>query len=264
MMTYLVERPWLAVAATMLVLIILEECSARERSSLSGSGRIVTNFMLYALGLGVAVLFGAIIPLWPDDNSQPLIPGFGLVEWLRLPWVAGLAALLVVDSALAYWLHRASHRFGPLWRLHAVHHADGTLDVTTGIRHHPLEALPALAVQLAAVALCGATPSQAIIVATGNIAWALCTHAAIGREPRPFRYLGRLLVSPAFHRIHHSCEARQTDSNYGNTFAIWDWLWGTARDPLAEAPGAIGLGSAHDRDEELIVQLLLPFRRKAP
>ncbi len=264
MFQQLVERSWLVAPAVMLALIVLEEWSAQGTRPRPGSGRTVTNFTLYAAGLGLVGLIATLVSIWPDDHAVLLVPGFGLSAWLDLSWGAGLAVLVMVDSLFYYCLHRASHRFGLLWRLHAVHHTDRTLDVTTGIRHHPLEALPSLGIQLAAVVLCGATPAQAILVGLGNMAWALCTHAAIGRERRRFRWLGKVLVSPAFHGLHHSCDKRQTDSNYGNTFAVWDWLLGTATDPAVEQPGEIGLGSAHDRDEELLVQLLLPFRRAAP
>jgi sterol desaturase/sphingolipid hydroxylase (fatty acid hydroxylase superfamily) len=257
----LIEHPWIAVIATMLSLLVLEEMLGRGEAADPGSGRIVTNFMLYSLGLGLTGLIGVFIPFWSGATGRAVLPGFDMFAQLHLPWAARLGALFLVDSLLAYWLHRASHHFTPLWRLHSVHHTDRVLDVTTGIRHHPLEILPALAVQLIAIAICGATMAQAVIVSLANIVWALFTHAAVGRSPAQLPRPMRILVSPAFHRLHHSSQPRQTNSNYANTFAVWDWLFKTACDPLHESAGEVGLGPAYAKGQSLDRQLLLPFRR---
>jgi len=259
----LIEQPWIAVVAMMAILIIIEELAPRDGNA-GTSGRIVTNVLLYALGAALVMVIGFASPIGSRDVETALVPGFGVAQWLSLPWAAGLAVLFLVESLLSYWLHRVSHEFMPLWRIHAVHHTDNVVDVTTGIRHHPLEVLPAFAGGLFAIVLCGATPAQSVVVALVNTIWALATHAAVGRAPVQFPRSLRYLVSPAFHRLHHSSDAAQTNSNYGNMVAIWDWLFGTARDPAREEAQPVGLGPRHDQNQQLACQLSLPFRRAAP
>lgn len=122
--------------------------------------------------------------------------GIGLLNRLALPgWLAVLVAVAALD--LAIWAqHRLFHAIPPLWRLHRMHHADRDLDVTTGIRFHPLEILLSMAIKLAVVLLLGA-PAVAVLVFEVLLnATAMFSHANLRLSPRLDRGLRLFVVTP--------------------------------------------------------------------
>jgi sterol desaturase/sphingolipid hydroxylase (fatty acid hydroxylase superfamily) len=88
-------------------------------------------------------------------------------------------------------------------------------------------------------------------------------HANLRSSERHEAWLSRILVTPAFHQVHHASERRFTDSNYSELISIWDWLFGTAErlSPEARRAMRVGLGEHYDADSErLAAQLMLPLR----
>jgi sterol desaturase/sphingolipid hydroxylase (fatty acid hydroxylase superfamily) len=262
MTAFITEYAWMFVLCAILALALVEELISPKDGDRGGASRVITNFSLYGLSVAVLSLVALALPMLSAGQSA-LIPSFGFNEWLELPWGAGMCVLFIVDSFIAYWVHRASHRFTLLWRFHAIHHADLEIDVTTGIRHHPLESIPAIAAQFAAALICGATADQVITIALINTLWALVTHASLSRVVIQFPKGLGVLVSPAFHRLHHSAELAQSNSNYANTLALWDWLFNTVSDPNAETVRRVGLEAPTVAHDKLVSQLLFPFRSRS-
>ena len=226
-------------------------------------GRLATNF---GIGLLNAALL-AFIPfslvtaaLWAEKQNA------GLLNLMWLPgWVA--AGLTVMLRSLAgYWIHRASHAHHLLWRLHHVHHCDLAIDLSTGFRNHPLETLFVAGCLIGLTMLLGLAPVPLALYETAALAFSLWTHANVqlpGRIERIARYL---LVTPAMHRVHHSAARRETDSNYGDIFSVWDRLFGSYRAPDRSGLRAMrfGLGDAYDRNAaNLAHQLRAPLVRQA-
>ncbi len=154
-------------------------------------------------------------------------------------WSAALAGFLLMD--LAVWgQHWATHRVPWLWRLHAVHHSDQFIDLTTGLRFHPLEILLSYGWKALVVLALGITPGVAL---TSEIALNLASlfeHTAINL-PLGFDHALRwLLVTPPMHLIHHSTKALETNSNYGFCIPWWDRIFRTYR-PEASPGLVIGL-----------------------
>jgi len=180
----------------------------------------------HLLDLGYLVVYAVlVVPLIVLIGS-----GFaGLLArgepWLvlpRMPAVPGwcFIALAVLGIDAVDWLaHLGNHQITALWRLHAVHHSQEELSILTTYRTHPLvhvsfliSAIPILAVEsntvtpaavLTAYACLGALPHA-------NVRW------TYGRA-------GRILISPAYHRIHHAATGR-LDINLGTIFTFWDML----------------------------------------
>lgn len=178
--------------------------------------------------------------------------------WLALP-----AALLLLDM-VRYLTHRAYHLPGPLWRVHMVHHADPDIDLTTGFRHHPFEPFLSSAVFIPAVALIGPPAVAIVIFEALHAGFAWFTHANARLPARAERAMRAVFVTPEMHRIHHSAEQAETDSNYGALFSFWDRLSGTYR--AAPAAGYAGMTCGLEtfraaEDLRLDRALLLPFRR---
>ena len=255
----ILHRPWLVVIAAVLILFVLEE-RASSTGSPRSDGRIGTNFALYGLGLGMIGSIGVILPGLFAAPRAALLPGFGLSSWLALPAWASLLGLFLTDSFFGYWLHRLNQTLPWLWRIHRVHHSDPAVDVSTALRSHPLELLPSYLGQLAAIAVVGATPLQALGVALVNMVWALFVHANLRRTAMDFPPLLRAFVSPAYHRVHHSAVPAQTDSNYATMLTLWDHVFATARAPHREHISEIGLGPGYAGALTLRGQLALPLR----
>lgn len=188
--------------------------------------------------------------------------GVGLLHWLAPPgWVAIPLAVLLLDLAI-YAQHRAMHRFPLLWRLHAVHHHDHDLDVTTALRFHPGEILLSILYKAAIAALIGAPVAAVIIHETLLNGMAIFNHANIALPPRIERIVQPILVTPTMHVRHHAAVRAQHDSNYGNALSLWDRLFGSYwPEPGRPAAFPIGLAETQARSVTGIGWLLaLPFR----
>ncbi len=186
---------------------------------------------------------------------------FGLFNHLTLPlWLAVPLSVLALDLAL-YWQHRALHA-APLWRLHRVHHLDPMLDVTSGVRFHPLEAAGSALYKSLIVLLLGAPVLAVAVSASLTLLASLFAHANIRLPARVERVARTLLITPALHRIHHSTLSDETRSNFGSVLWLWDRLFGSAR--AASARGeALTLGVEHEPPQITLGKMLAdPFNRR--
>lgn len=203
----------------------------------------------------------------------PALAGVGAASWaagqgvgllnivpMSTIWSVPLAILLL-DLAI-YGQHRAMHRWPMLWRLHAVHHHDQDLDVTSALRFHPAEILLSTLYKAAVAALIGAPVTAVIIHETLLSAMALFNHANIALPPRIERWVQPVLVTPTMHVRHHATVRTEHNSNYGNALSVWDRLFGSyTPEPLAPAPFPIGLPETQrSKVTGLRWLLLLPFR----
>lgn len=151
----------------------------------------------------------------------------GLLRWTAAPtWLAVVGGIVVLDLVSYAW-HRANHRIGVLWRFHQVHHSDSTFTTSTGLRFHPGELLLSLPVRLGAVVLLGA-PAVAVLAFEVVFTLAnLLEHGDINLPLANERVLGRLFVTPALHRRHHTRVGPARDTNFATIFCGWDRLFGT-------------------------------------
>jgi sterol desaturase/sphingolipid hydroxylase (fatty acid hydroxylase superfamily) len=189
--------------------------------------------------------------------------GWGLLPLLGLPYWAALAAGVIALDLLIYVQHVVFHHVPWLWRLHRMHHADLDIDVTTGVRFHPLEILLSLAIKMAAVAALG-VPAEAVVIFEVLLnATSLFNHSNVRLPPRLDALARWIVVTPQMHQVHHSIERAETDSNFGFNLPWWDRLFGTYRAVAraGEAGLIIGLPIFRDIAELRITRLLTqPFR----
>lgn len=155
--------------------------------------------------------------------------GWGLLNAVALPpWLAIALAVVALDLAI-YFQHVMFHAVPLLWRLHRVHHADPDFDVTTGARFHPAEIVLSMGIKLAAIALLGAPAAAVLAFEVILNACAMFNHGNVTLPEGLDRAMRRLVVTPDMHRIHHSMEAAEANSNYGFNLAWWDRIFGTYR-----------------------------------
>jgi sterol desaturase/sphingolipid hydroxylase (fatty acid hydroxylase superfamily) len=173
------------------------------------------NVVLAGLTILTNVAFAAALP--------PSRPHLNL-DWPV--WLQGLAAIAILDF-FAWAAHVLLHQTSWGWRTHRVHHSDVAVDVTTAFRQHPGETIWRLAWRLVPIWILGIPLPFVAVHETLSAANALLEHANVGLPENLDRLLRSVFVTPNMHKWHHSREARETDTNYGNIFSIWDRLFGT-------------------------------------
>jgi sterol desaturase/sphingolipid hydroxylase (fatty acid hydroxylase superfamily) len=166
----------------------------------------------------------------------------GHAHWIELPtqnWPGWLLIPLTIAAMdAANWLaHYADHKFGALWRFHALHHSQEELSVLTSFRAHPL--MHTTGFILATIPVVALMPTRAIapVLITVYVCIGTLQHANLRWTFGP---AGRVLVSPAYHRLHHAADDQRV--NLGVVLTIWDVLAGYARFPArGDAVGRTGL-----------------------
>jgi sterol desaturase/sphingolipid hydroxylase (fatty acid hydroxylase superfamily) len=189
--------------------------------------------------------------------------GWGLFQVLGWPaWATTPLAFIALDLAI-YLQHVLFHAVPALWRLHRMHHADQEIDVTTGVRFHPIEILLSLGIKFGVVAALG-TPAVAVVVFEVLLnATSMFNHSNVRMPLRLDRVLRWIVVTPDMHRVHHSIVVRETNSNFGFNLPWWDRLFGTYRDqPQAGHDGmTIGIEQFREPGEQRLDRMLTqPFR----
>lgn len=215
----------------------------------------LTTFNAFFIGLGglsfivfAPAVATMVLVLLADPSAIERYSG------MTLPFALALLTILVLaEDFCRYLIHFLHHKLAWLWPFHAVHHSAEVLTPLTFYRAHPLyfvlqQCLIACTTGLAQgmfVALAfGYAPAwvflaSAIVTRTYMLLGVHLRHSHI-----PLRYgcvLEHLLISPRQHQVHHSVEARHHDRNFGEIFAIWDWMFGTLYIPGREERFNFGL-----------------------
>ena len=178
----------------------------------------------------IALVLGRFLPFLSSYEAAEVAHrrGWGLFTLMGShPTVALALGFIVLDFA-AYWTHRLFHGVPLLWRLHAVHHSDSDLDVTTTIRHHPFEALAQMLMD-ASIAVALGIPGDAIALYGGVVTIVQTFGHGNVLVARPLRWMNSWLITPDLHRLHHSVLYGESNSNFGNLVPLWDRLFATFR-----------------------------------
>lgn len=226
--TILAEEPSIRLAiflGVLAVMVLWEVASPRRRREIPRVIRWTNNLALVVVDTVILRLSYPILAVGLAVMAEHR--GWGLFNTIYMPfWVAVVVSMLLLDLAI-YIQHVMFHAVPGLWRLHRMHHADLDFDATTGLRFHPVEILISMGIKLAVVAALGPPAIAVLLFEVILNATALFNHANIDL-PRPLDRLLRLfVVTPDMHRVHHSIDPRETNSNYGFNLPWWDCLLGT-------------------------------------
>jgi len=188
--------------------------------------------------------------------------GWGILNHYRPPfWFAVVIGLIALDL-LIYLQHILFHSVPAFWRLHMLHHADLDVDVSTGLRFHPIEIIMSMGIKMAAVAAIGPPAVSVIIFEVVLNATSLFNHGNIRMRSWLDAILRRIVVTPDMHRVHHSVVIRETNSNFGFNFPWWDRLFGTYREQPSAGHVDMVIGLSQFRNAARLTlpwMLLLPF-----
>jgi len=249
----------------LLVMIVAERLAPRRRLTQPLVGRWYRNLSIVVLNTVALRLGFFFLPTLAVGFAFLMADhGIGLFNMVDLPPVLEIvAAVLLLD--LAIWAqHVAFHKVPLFWRLHRVHHADMDIDVTTGLRFHPVEIILSMVFKFAVIALLGPAAVAVLLFEVVLNGAAMFNHANL-RLPGWLDHIMRLaIVTPDFHRVHHSTIPAETDSNYGFNLTLWDRLFGTMTAQPARGHDGMDIGLADYREGQrqgLGWMLALPFRR---
>jgi sterol desaturase/sphingolipid hydroxylase (fatty acid hydroxylase superfamily) len=235
----------------------------RERQ-LSRPSRWFTNLSLTVINIIVLRLLGPITAL--AASNYALENGWGLLSYSPVPlhfFFEMVLGIMLLDCAI-YCQHVASHKVPLLWRFHKVHHADRDIDVTTGIRFHPFEALLSMAYKCIVILLIGPIAAAVIVFEIILNASAMFNHANLSLSKETDSALRKLIVTPDMHRVHHSIIQDETDSNYGFFLSIWDRIFRTYNAQPIKGHTEMTIGLAEYQDEKpgtLLWSITIPFRK---
>ena len=184
----------------------------------------------------------------------------GLLYLLPLATSAHFVAALLALDFWTYWWHRANHEIPFLWRFHRMHHSDPAMDVTTATRFHTGELALSSALRLALIPLIGIPLGALALYEFILLASTQFHHANIGLPPALDRALRAVIVTPSMHKVHHSVEIAETNSNYTSLLSLWDRLFRTFR--LREDDHTIQFGVQQysaSRFQTIVGLLITPF-----
>lgn len=152
-------------------------------------------------------------------------------------WEIVLGSLVVHDFYI-YWFHRFQHHNKYLWRIHEAHHSTDEVDWLSGSRSHSFEILINQTVEFAPMVLLGAAPEAILIKATIDAIWGMYIHSNLDVRSGKLQFV---LNGPEMHRWHHDRDIKEVGINFSTKFAIWDWLFKTAKNPVGLKPYGYGI-----------------------
>lgn len=209
---------------------------------------LTVRLLFPIIGVGVAVAAQA--------------QNWGLLNVLALPgWLEVVIGVLALDMVI-YLQHAMFHTMPILWRLHMMHHADLDIDVSTGLRFHPIEIVISMVIKMTVIAALGPSAFTVIffeIILNGT---SMFNHGNVRLPLALDRVLRLLVVTPDMHRVHHSVVIRETNSNFGFNFPWWDRLFGTyrAQPVMGHEEMVIGLAQFRDPAKNTLGHMLvMPF-----
>jgi sterol desaturase/sphingolipid hydroxylase (fatty acid hydroxylase superfamily) len=217
------------------------------------------------IAFGLQKLFGPVTTIW----SESTMTVFGIIYFLTLALAADLGFFL------SHYLHHKSKFF---WEFHKVHHSAEVLTPITNYRFHPMEKIVMVTItgsvagfaigvflhvfgeQLSTPTFLRVTFVNVGVITFVSLLFANHRHSHIWLSWGPA--LEHIFISPAQHQMHHSCEDRHIDTNFGLQFALWDWMAGTLYVPHGKESFAMGLQDReHEQYQSVLRLYFLPFRK---
>jgi sterol desaturase/sphingolipid hydroxylase (fatty acid hydroxylase superfamily) len=290
------REQWISLAIAAVIAAVLYAIRWTRREPLSAAGvlrfiappsiyRHSSSIVDYKYFLSLAVVQPVLATLLVAVSTVPLTkavtrlltlvlgdPGRALAPTTLVR--VGYAVALMLAADFGYFVfHYLAHKSAILWEFHKVHHAAEVLNPLTTYRNHPVD----MVVQqlFIAFAIAPVNGIAAYVTVNGgllagerlmtmSVVVYLLTATAHLRHTHVWLSYGpvgnRILSSPAQHQIHHSCELRHIDTNFGRTFSLWDWMFGTIYDPAEREEFALGLRDAEQKEyTTLRACYVLPF-----
>jgi len=181
----------------------------------------------------------------------------GLFHQIQPIWLGGILSILLLDLYMYFW-HRLMHTWPLAWRFHAVHHTDLSMNVSTAYRFHAGEIISSYATKIFLIWLFGIAPIHLFIYELAFMVVIVFHHSNWAILYQLDKVLSYFIVTPNYHRVHHSQIVEETNSNYASLLTIWDRIFQSFR--YRDNPEDIKLGLSEDYERLNLLKLLtLPF-----
>ena len=230
-----------AFIACFTLLVFAERLAPRRRRAIAVRRRWGGNLGLVAVDTIVLRTVPPITAVGVAALAHARGWGF-LGAIVSLPaWLDVVMSVVLLDLAI-YFQHRLFHAVPALWRLHRVHHTDPELDLTTGVRFHPVEMLLSVGFKAGVVAILGPPVVAVVLFEVLLNAGSLFSHANLRLPATIDGVLRAVVVTPDMHRVHHSADPTETNTNFGFTLSWWDRFLGTYRGQPKSGHDALAIG----------------------
>lgn len=268
MEAYLLQHePWIRLGAFSLIFIVMaawEVFAPRRALTVSKAVRWGNNLgLVFFNSLLLRLIFpAAAVGMAAFASAQ----AWGIFNYYEAPfWLAVVVSVIAMDFII-YLQHVMVHAVPVLWRLHRMHHADLDFDVTTGARFHPIEIILSMLIKFATIVILGPPMVAVVIFEVLLNATSMFNHANVRLPLGLDKVLRWIVVTPDMHRVHHSIEDDETNSNFGFNLPWWDRLFGTYRDQPRAGHEDMTIGIHKYRTTREVSwfpgMLLLPFKGK--
>ena len=240
-----------------ILMLVLESFIPRHPTVDSKSRRLGIHIGLSGLNtLLLKMVFGAAAV---GAAKTFEINGWGLLNVLDWNGVVEFILVIALLDLSIYLQHVIVHKIPFFWRFHVVHHSDLDLDASSGLRFHPVEILASMLYKIGIIFLLGPAPIAVLVFEAVLNGMAIFSHSNIALPVKADHFFRKLIVTPDMHRIHHSVEVSETNSNYGFNLSIWDRIFGTyKKDALKAQPEIIiGIDTFRSPDELTFYNLLI-------
>ncbi|TDO96279.1 sterol desaturase family protein [Marinomonas balearica] len=190
----------------------------------------------------------------------------GLLTYIAAPSLLATLIGIVLLDLIIYWQHRAFHTIPIFWRLHRVHHTDPELDISSALRFHPLEILVSLIIKSFAIVLLGIPALSVLIFDILLNAASLFNHTNARLPARIEKMVRLFIVTPDHHRIHHSRNNQEANSNYAFFLSLWDRLFQSYTHSAQYGDHQLSIGLPHTKQYEpnsVVSLFTMPFWTKS-
>jgi len=244
-----------------LLMLALESVIQRHPTVDSKKNRLKINLALTGIDiLVVRLMFGAAAV---GAAQFAEINGWGIFNYLDLWSGLEIIAVVIILDLMIYIQHVVVHMIPFFWQFHIVHHSDLDLDVSSGLRFHPIEIMVSMLFKIGLVFALGPAPIAVVIFEAVLNGMSQFSHSNITLPDKLDRLLRFFIVTPDMHRIHHSVEKMETNSNFGFNLSIWDRFLGTYIQNAKREQPKITIGVDQFRTSEQVSLknlLLMPFK----
>jgi len=250
-------------ALVFVAMFVVELLLPRRNLSTSKMSRWFNNLSLHALN---TLMIRGLFPVIPITMAVVVTQnGWGLINHYHFsPWVTITVGAVFLDFVI-YLQHVAFHTVPLCWRLHMVHHTDMDIDMTTGVRFHPIEMILSLFIKMAAIVISGAPPLAVLTFEVILNCSSIFSHGNVYIPASVDKTLRMFFVTPDMHRVHHSVIMRETNTNFGFNLSWWDRIMGTYQDQPSKGHEGMTIGLGYFRDEKKLSLpwlLIMPLTRK--
>jgi len=228
------------------VLIILELSIPFRKLNKNKRRRWSANYFITLLNV---VLLSALPVSFISVSVIAERNNWGLLNQFYLPFSLIIILSLVLRGFISFFTHFFMHKIPFLWRLHRVHHLDTEMDVSTTVRFHPAEFVFNVIIGVPLIIFFGFPPWTLLLYELLDVAITLLSHSNITLPEKLERFLHYIIVTPDLHRVHHSSIQKETDSNFGAVFPVWDVIFSTFRTDTTVEQKKMRLGLKEVRDE---------------